>query len=98
MSPRLSGLFFFQAEDGIRDIGVTGVQTCVFRSTLRWSLGFDRRDIRDGKEEEKKGQHKGRGPKPFGETETCFVLRAYFSRRSSVLRRCGWFGDRKSVV
>src|SRR5258707_8770625 len=22
------GLFFFQAEDGIRDIGVTGVQTC----------------------------------------------------------------------
>ena len=21
-------LFFFQAEDGIRDIGVTGVQTC----------------------------------------------------------------------
>src|SRR3712207_9198516 len=27
-------LFFFQAEDGIRDIGVTGVQTCVFRSRL----------------------------------------------------------------
>src|SRR3712207_8199755 len=24
----LLGLFFFQAEDGIRDIGVTGVQTC----------------------------------------------------------------------
>src|SRR3712207_7306215 len=23
-----SDLFFFQAEDGIRDIGVTGVQTC----------------------------------------------------------------------
>ena len=22
------GCFFFQAEDGIRDIGVTGVQTC----------------------------------------------------------------------
>src|SRR3712207_8009676 len=22
------GVFFFQAEDGIRDIGVTGVQTC----------------------------------------------------------------------
>src|SRR5258707_12746760 len=32
-SPRMRGicralLFFFQAEDGIRDIGVTGVQTC----------------------------------------------------------------------
>src|SRR3712207_7050196 len=25
---RLTCLFFFQAEDGIRDIGVTGVQTC----------------------------------------------------------------------
>src|SRR2546429_3886728 len=25
--------FFFQAEDGIRDVAVTGVQTCVFRSS-----------------------------------------------------------------
>src|SRR5688572_32681330 len=25
--------FFFQAEDGIRDLTVTGVQTCAFRST-----------------------------------------------------------------
>src|SRR3712207_8757063 len=25
---KLEQLFFFQAEDGIRDIGVTGVQTC----------------------------------------------------------------------
>src|SRR3712207_7791261 len=25
---REGGVFFFQAEDGIRDIGVTGVQTC----------------------------------------------------------------------
>src|SRR3712207_6396460 len=24
----VTGVFFFQAEDGIRDIGVTGVQTC----------------------------------------------------------------------
>ena len=24
----MGGFFFFQAEDGIRDIGVTGVQTC----------------------------------------------------------------------
>src|SRR3712207_3014410 len=28
MSDLASGFFFFQAEDGIRDIGVTGVQTC----------------------------------------------------------------------
>src|SRR5690606_39756048 len=28
------GFFFFQAEDGIRDFHVTGVQTCAFRSHL----------------------------------------------------------------
>src|SRR3712207_7092261 len=28
MLPYRTYLFFFQAEDGIRDIGVTGVQTC----------------------------------------------------------------------
>src|SRR3712207_8814351 len=32
--------FFFQAEDGIRDIGVTGVQTCALPishpDTIRW--------------------------------------------------------------
>src|SRR3712207_8191309 len=32
--------FFFQAEDGIRDIGVTGVQTCALPiSTLALQLG-----------------------------------------------------------
>src|SRR3712207_7484572 len=38
-----SGCFFFQAEDGIRDIGVTGVQTCALpissRSLLASALG-----------------------------------------------------------
>ena len=27
--------FFFQAEDGIRDIGVTGVQTCALPISLK---------------------------------------------------------------
>src|SRR5258707_6557944 len=31
--------FFFQAEDGIRDIGVTGVQTCALPISLQLSLG-----------------------------------------------------------
>ena len=33
-------IFFFQAEDGIRDIGVTGVQTCalpIYRRQLKVS-------------------------------------------------------------
>src|SRR5260221_10468043 len=36
--PLLSSLFFFQAEDGIRDHCVTGVQTCALPI-------FDRRDL-----------------------------------------------------
>src|SRR5699024_11293970 len=31
-------LFFFQAEDGIRDRNVTGVQTCAL--TILWGLGY----------------------------------------------------------
>src|SRR3712207_8040173 len=34
--------FFFQAEDGIRDIGVTGVQTCALPISLRHLLGRKR--------------------------------------------------------
>src|SRR5438309_8791921 len=41
--------FFFQAEDGIRDGTVTGVQTCVFRSEgMDRSVGTDRGPARDG--------------------------------------------------
>src|SRR5204862_3963460 len=32
-------LFFFQAEDGIRDLYVTGVQTWLFRSVVHWPRG-----------------------------------------------------------
>src|SRR3712207_8744540 len=38
----VNGLLFFQAEDGIRDIGVTGVQTCA----LPISRALP--DVRDG--------------------------------------------------
>src|SRR5438445_12935563 len=31
--------FFFQAEDGIRDIGVTGVQTCALPISLAFAKG-----------------------------------------------------------
>src|SRR3712207_7102006 len=33
--------FFFQAEDGIRDIGVTGVQTCALPIFLRGCSGSE---------------------------------------------------------
>src|SRR5438445_8485504 len=35
--------FFFQAEDGIRDIGVTGVQTCALPIFIRQRYAFLRR-------------------------------------------------------
>src|SRR3712207_2230088 len=36
------GFFFFQAEDGIRDIGVTGVQTCALPICPRPEAPHDR--------------------------------------------------------
>src|SRR2546430_10080229 len=37
-APRGVSFFFFQAEDGIRDLTVTGVQTCALPICLRSSL------------------------------------------------------------
>src|SRR5437762_5398104 len=42
---RYHSLFFFQAEDGIRDTSVTGVQTCalpIYRSISPWQISPDR--------------------------------------------------------
>src|SRR3712207_7859667 len=36
-APACLCFFFFQAEDGIRDIGVTGVQTCALPISGKWS-------------------------------------------------------------
>src|SRR3712207_6966813 len=40
-------LFFFQAEDGIRDIGVTGVQTCALPILLSRQGDFDGATLAD---------------------------------------------------
>src|SRR2546429_4310892 len=37
-------VFFFQAEDGIRDVAVTGVQTCALPIYIRLLVTPDRRD------------------------------------------------------
>src|SRR3712207_1917408 len=44
------GIFFFQAEDGIRDIGVTGVQTCALPICFRTDWAGDLRADRVGEE------------------------------------------------
>src|SRR3712207_8152807 len=39
-------IFFFQAEDGIRDIGVTGVQTCALPiSKLQNAVFYDKQKV-----------------------------------------------------
>ena len=38
--------FFFQAEDGIRDIGVTGVQTCALPICRRFQIFSQQRKLR----------------------------------------------------
>src|SRR5947209_10252408 len=45
------GFFFFQAEDGIRDIGVTGVQTCalpIFGLCACWAVQQQRLNAPNG--------------------------------------------------
>src|SRR3712207_6879472 len=50
--------FFFQAEDGIRDIGVTGVQTCALPdlpwhgATEMWALRVERKQSIGAMDEE----------------------------------------------
>src|SRR5256886_13339589 len=53
--PLCVGVFFFQAEDGIRDLTVTGVQTCalpislpqaIFRTTPNASANFHARPLK----------------------------------------------------
>src|SRR2546429_9265978 len=41
-SSTLRGFFFFQAEDGIRDVAVTGVQTCALPISVNVPAGFAR--------------------------------------------------------
>src|SRR5947209_11493673 len=50
--------FFFQAEDGIRDIGVTGVQTCALPIFLRREEGPAR--------DEERRQGRGAAADPHG--------------------------------
>ena len=40
--------FFFQAEDGIRDADVTGVQTCALPISLKFLIGGEEVTVREG--------------------------------------------------
>src|SRR3712207_7731153 len=62
--------FFFQAEDGIRDIGVTGVQTCALPIYVRLHAAIDRigknrdRERPQAEECRQSGEYENEGEKP----------------------------------
>src|SRR3712207_6529957 len=56
--------FFFQAEDGIRDIGVTGVQTCALPIAATWRIHSVPVRTRDGPERLDQVYRRLLGPSP----------------------------------
>src|SRR3712207_7450677 len=83
--------FFFQAEDGIRDIGVTGVQTCALPiwSRLQGRLADGNRVQRREPGQRPRLRHDRPPPRPEGDLERA----PGHERRRPAGRR-----DRKSVV
>src|SRR5215467_9491025 len=77
MSRRKKGIFFFQAEDGIRDYKVTGVQTCALpisreqiRSARRVEPAADFREgDRDEHRREPDSEDEQRAPRADGRGE-----------------------------
>src|SRR5437879_9154094 len=80
--------FFFQAEDGIRDTSVTGVQTC--------ALPISRREAADPDEEGDRGVHRESAapcPRPRGDFPRRRGLRHLRSEERRVGKecRCRWW-------
>src|SRR5688572_31644676 len=85
--------FFFQAEDGIRDLTVTGVQTCalpILRASDR-ALADDARRVSRDRRDGRRRDHLGDAPPGARTGPTARP------RRQSRLARLG-LADRKSVV
>src|SRR5256885_4927488 len=88
----LGAIFFFQAEDGIRDYKVTGVQTCalpIFHAFAEETSATALLDLI-------KSKSASRTSPPDGERGAIRVLRTQAQRR--LLNLPGRARDRKSVV
>src|SRR3712207_9001726 len=59
--------FFFQAEDGIRDIGVTGVQTCALPICERQGIEELRPGYREGEDRGRDDARQGDRDEDLGE-------------------------------
>src|SRR5256884_1095499 len=90
--------FFFQAEDGIRDVAVTGVQTCLFRSGPR-TLTVQKQCARERRWPQliaflRRGESHSSEMPPDGSDPVLIGCR----RCDRDLPNLGWPSDRKSVV
>src|SRR5437762_4282878 len=84
--------FFFQAEDGIRDTSVTGVQTCA----LPIFTGGEREQQHG---ENREQQHEPADRVRCSHTRTCWISRTSSSSWVLIGERSSFAGpDRKSVV
>src|SRR5205809_5626976 len=101
---RIFFFFFFQAEDGIRDVAVTGVRRVLFRSDLRGHptgepgghgglRGQRRGDDTDQREDERDVLHRARAPRAV--TATTLFRRPKPSRSEE--RRVGKERGSRSV-
>src|SRR5256885_7166539 len=76
-------VFFFQAEDGIRDYKVTGVQTCALPICLQRRRAQGRRDF-----QREDGQAHGRHARPAGRHEVPVLRQAPAVVPNSLERPC----------
>src|SRR3712207_9033018 len=95
--------FFFQAEDGIRDIGVTGVQTCALpiwdhdRKRSGWCRILDARDRLSGVFREDLGVALDRVVHGVPKEDVALVIAHIQDRKSVVEGKSVDLGGRRSI-
>src|SRR2546428_6989262 len=80
--------FFFQAEDGIRDLIVTGVQTCALPIYEGEAPGGPRHPRRRGRDGDGHGTRDGRAPRGRPRQRNADGLRAPRSEERRVGKEC----------
>src|SRR2546429_271132 len=79
----MSTFFFFQAEDGIRDVAVTGVQTCALPISF-FQDGFDQSRCVRARARGRTGRHGSPGGRANGRTRPCWPCVAFGTRHRNL--------------
>src|SRR3712207_8632017 len=91
-----SFFFFFQAEDGIRYIGVTGVQTCALPISPA-AAGVGAVPVPHGPQSLEPPDRRGAGPRRVGRAGHDRATARRFGRQGSTRAAGGRGGDRRSL-